>query len=102
MTFLIGGALAGIGSVTYSLYIGTIHYQLGFQQGLDAFTAAVLGGIGNIPGAVLGGILIGLIRSLCDAYISTKWTTAMVFGILILILIFRPTGLLGARTREKV
>jgi branched-chain amino acid transport system permease protein len=102
MTFLIGGALAGIGSVTYSLYIGTIHYQVGFQQGLDAFTAAVLGGIGNIPGAVLGGLLIGLTRSLSDAYVSTKWTTAMVFGILILILIFRPTGLLGARTREKV
>ncbi|QVL35009.1 branched-chain amino acid ABC transporter permease [Telmatocola sphagniphila] len=101
-TFLIGGALGGVGSVTYALYINTTSYQVGFQNGLYAFTAAVLGGIGNIPGAVLGGIIIGLVRSLGSAYIDEKWTSAFVFAILILILVFRPTGLLGSRTREKV
>jgi len=101
-TFLIGGALAGIGSVVYGLRIGTTGYQAGFQNGLYAFTAAVLGGIGNIPGAVLGGLIIGLVRSLGSYFISERWTSALVFVILILILTFRPTGLLGARTREKV
>jgi branched-chain amino acid transport system permease protein len=69
---------------------------------LYAFTAAVLGGIGNIPGAVLGGLIIGLVRSLGSGYVDEKWTEALIFAILIVILIFRPTGLLGARTREKV
>jgi branched-chain amino acid transport system permease protein len=101
-TFLIGGTLAGVGSVIYALSVGTIGYQIGFQNGLYAFTAAVLGGIGNIPGAVLGGVLIGLTRSFGSAYIGEKWTSALVFVILIVILVFRPTGLLGSRTREKV
>jgi branched-chain amino acid transport system permease protein len=101
-TFAIGGALAGIGSVTYSLQINTIGYQMGFQNGLYAFTAAVLGGIGNIPGAVLGGLLLGVVRSLASAYIGESWSDAIVFSILIVILIFRPNGLLGARVREKV
>lgn len=101
-TFLIGGTLAGVASVIYSLKIKTIGYQMGFQNGLYAFTAAVLGGIGNIPGAVLGAIVIGMVYSLASAYIDARWATAMVFVILIVILIFRPTGLLGARTREKV
>lgn len=101
-TFLIGGALAGFAAVIYSLYINTIHYQIGYQNGLYAFTAAVLGGIGNIPGAVLGGLVIGLVRAFSDQYIGAQWQPAVLFGMLILILIFRPSGLLGAATREKV
>lgn len=101
-TFAIGGALAGVASVVYGLRINTVGYQMGFQNGLYAFTAAVLGGIGNIPGAVLGGLVIGLVKSLGDAYVGAEWSDALVFGILIVVLIFRPTGLLGARTREKV
>ena len=102
VTFLIGGALAGAGSVTYALKIGTINFTIGFQNGLYAFTAAVLGGIGNIPGAVLGGLIIGLIRALGSAYVGEKWTGALVFATLIVLLVFRPQGLLGARVREKV
>ncbi len=101
-TFAIGGALAGAASVIYGLYINTVSYQMGFQNGLYAFTAAVLGGIGNIPGAVLGGLVIGLARSFGSAYVGERWTSALVFVILIAILVFRPSGLLGARTRDKV
>ena len=101
-TFLIGGGLAGIASVIYGLYINTIQFQMGYKTGLYAFTAAVLGGIGNIPGAVLGGVVIGLVRSLGIGYVSQHWVDALIFGILIVILVFRPTGLLGVRTREKV
>lgn len=101
-TFLLGGALAGFASVVYALYTNTISFQLGYRAGLDAFTAAVLGGIGNLPGAALGGLVIGLVRAMSDWAIATEWTQAIVFGILILILVFRPSGLLGARVREKV
>jgi branched-chain amino acid transport system permease protein len=102
VTFAIGGALAGAASVIYGLYINTVGYQMGFTNGLYAFTAAVLGGIGNIPGAVLGGLVIGLARSFGSGYVGERWTSALVFVILIAILVFRPNGLLGARTREKV
>lgn len=101
-TFGIGGALAGVGSVVYGLYIKSVDYQIGFQNGLYAFTAAVLGGIGNIPGAVLGGLVIGVVGQLAKAYLGAKWSEATVFAILIVILLFRPAGLLGARVREKV
>jgi branched-chain amino acid transport system permease protein len=101
-TFLIGGSLAGAAAVIYGMSINTVSFQMGYQNGLYAFTAAVLGGIGNLPGAMLGGILIGLIRSLGSQYVGEQWTSALVFAILIIILIFRPSGLLGARTREKV
>lgn len=101
-TFVIGGALAGAASVVYGLYINTVGYQMGFQNGLYAFTAAVLGGIGNIPGAMLGGIVIGLARALGSGYVGERWTTSLIFAILILILVFKPSGLLGTRTREKV
>jgi branched-chain amino acid transport system permease protein len=101
-TFLLGGALAGFASVVYALYTNTISFQLGYRAGLDAFTAAVLGGIGNLPGAALGGLLIGLVRAMSDWAIAAEWTQAIVFAILILILVFRPSGLLGARVREKV
>jgi branched-chain amino acid transport system permease protein len=101
-TFGIGGLLAGAASVIYGLTINTVSFQMGYQNGLYAFTAAVLGGIGNLPGAMLGGIIIGLIRSLGSQYVGEQWTSALVFAILILLLVFRPSGLLGARTREKV
>ncbi len=102
VTFALGGALAGAAAVVYGLYINTVSYQMGFQNGLYAFTAAVLGGIGNIPGAVLGGLVIGLARSFGSGYVGERWTSALVFVILIAILVFRPAGLLGSRTREKV
>ncbi len=101
-TFGIGGALAGAASVIYGLYINTVGFQIGFTNGLYAFTAAVLGGIGNVPGAVLGAIIIGLVRALGTAYVGEKWTSALVFVILILILVFKPQGLLGAKAKEKV
>jgi branched-chain amino acid transport system permease protein len=101
-TFLIGGSLAGVAAVINGLYNKSVHYQMGFQNGLYAFTAAVLGGIGNIPGAVLGGLVIGVVGELAKAYLGTKWSEAVVFTILIVILLFRPAGLLGTRTREKV
>jgi branched-chain amino acid transport system permease protein len=101
-TFAIGGALAGFAAVVYGLYFNTVGYQMGFRNGVYAFTAAVLGGIGNIPGAVLGGILIGVIRQLASGYGEERWSDTLIFAILIVLLIFRPNGLLGARTREKV
>src|ERR1039457_1380994 len=101
-TFLIGGALAGVASVVSSVYNNTIYFQMGYRAGIDAFTAAVLGGIGSLPGAVLSGLLIGLVRAFSDAYLATRWTNVMVFSILILVLVFRPSGLLGAKQREKV
>ena len=101
-TFFVGGFLGGAASVIYGLYINTISFQMGFQNGLYAFTAAVLGGIGSIPGAVVGGVVIGLVRALTSAYVGERWTGAIVFAILIVILVFRPEGLLGRGTKEKV
>lgn len=101
-TFLLGGALAGVASVVYALYNNTIYFQMGYRVGMDAFTAAVLGGIGSLPGAVLGGLLIGFVRALSDQYIATSWTNVVVFSILILFLVFRPAGILGSNYREKV
>jgi branched-chain amino acid transport system permease protein len=101
-TFLIGGALAGVASVVSALYNNSIYFQMGYRAGMDAFTAAVLGGIGSLPGAVLGGLFIGVARAFSDQYIATRWTNVMVFAILILVLVFRPSGILGAKHREKV
>ena len=101
-TFMIGGFLGGAASVMWSLYNNTISFQMGFRAGMDAFTAAVLGGIGSLPGAMVGGVLIGLIRAMSDQYIETRWTNVVVFGVLILILVFRPSGLMGLKQREKV
>ena len=101
-TFLIGGGLAGVASVVFALYNNTIYFQMGYRAGMDAFTAAVLGGIGSLPGAVLGGLCIGLARAGSDQYIATRWTNVFVFSILILVLVFRPAGILGAKNREKV
>jgi branched-chain amino acid transport system permease protein len=103
-TFLIAGGLAGAAGVIFAFYFTTIRYDTGFTLGLIAFTAAVLGGIGNLPGAVLGAVLIGLVQAfnegLAWASPGSAWTTTIVFGILILILVFRPQGLLGERTPE--
>ena len=102
VTFLIGGALAGVASVIYAMKVHTVNFLMGFQNGLYAFTAVVLGGIGNIPGAVLGAVIVGMVYSLASGYADNLWATAMVFLIMIVILVFRPQGLLGARVREKV
>jgi branched-chain amino acid transport system permease protein len=100
LTFLIGGALAGAAGLVYALYETTIWYFQGFEAGLIAFTAAVMGGIGNVRGAVLGGLLIGCIQELSDARLGPQWTEAVVFGYLILVMTLQPRGLLGEETRE--
>jgi branched-chain amino acid transport system permease protein len=100
LTFLIGGMLAGAAGLVYALYETTIRYDQGFEAGLIAFTAAVMGGIGNIRGAVLGGLIIGCIQQLSDVRIGTQWTPAIVFGYLVVIMVLRPRGLLGEETRE--
>jgi branched-chain amino acid transport system permease protein len=100
MTFLLGGILAGAAGLIYALYQTTIWYYQGFQAGLIAFTAAVMGGIGNLQGAVLGGFIIGIIQQISDNRIGGEWTPAIVFSYLVLIMVFRPQGLLGEQTRE--
>ena len=100
-TFFIGALLAGAGGMIYGLYFPAVDYHLGFRAGLIAFTAAVFGGIGNIPGAAVGGLLIGLVQAFSDNYIGSKWTEIVIFAILIGVLVFRPTGLLGMRVPEK-
>ena len=99
-TFLIGGMLAGAAGLIYALYQTTVWFFQGFNGGLLAFTAAVMGGIGNLRGAVLGGLVIGCIQQLSDNRIGPQWTPAVVFAYLILIMVFRPQGLLGEETRE--
>jgi branched-chain amino acid transport system permease protein len=100
LTFLLGGMLAGAAGLIYALYQTTIWYFQGFTAGLIAFTAAVMGGIGNIRGAVLGGLIIGFIQQISDNRIGSEWTPAIVFVYLILIMVFKPSGLLGEETRE--
>ncbi len=102
LTFLLGGVLAGSAGLLVGLYNNTIVFTMGFTAGLRAFTAAVLGGIGNIIGAMLGGVLIGLLSALSDQYLSSRWTNAWVFAVLVIILAFRPGGLLGENVQEKV
>ena len=103
-TFFIAGCLAGAAALLYALYITNIRYTEGFRVGLIAFTAAVLGGIGNLPGAVLGGLVIGFVEAFNNGLgwhaPGSDWTQSIIFGILILILVFRPEGLLGERTPE--
>jgi branched-chain amino acid transport system permease protein len=100
LTFLIGGMLAGAAGLIFALYQTTIWYFQGFSAGLIAFTAAVMGGIGNIRGAVLGGLIIGFIQQISDNRIGSEWTPVLVFTYLILIMTFKPSGLLGEETRE--
>jgi branched-chain amino acid transport system permease protein len=99
-TFALGGALAGAAGAIYALSIGNTKFDVGFRLGLFAFTAAVLGGIGNLSGAVLGGVVLGLIQAYNEGFFDARWTTTIVFGTLILILVFRPSGLLGEQTPE--
>jgi branched-chain amino acid transport system permease protein len=103
-TFFLAGSLAGVAGLLYAIYTTNIQYDQGFTLGLIAFTAAVLGGIGNLPGAVLGAVLIGLIQQFNEGLSwhspGSDWTQSIVFSILILILVFRPEGLLGERTPE--
>lgn len=99
-TFILGGLLAGAGGLIYALYQTQIWYFQGFTAGLIAFTAAVMGGIGNLKGAVLGGLIIGIIQQISDNRIGTSWTPAIVFAYLVLIMVFRPQGLIGEETRE--
>jgi branched-chain amino acid transport system permease protein len=100
-TFFIGAVLAGAGGIIWGLYINNVAFDLGFITGLFAFTAAVFGGIGNIPGAAIGGLLIGIIAAFNNGYFDSAWTEIVIFGILIATLVFRPTGLLGMRVPEK-
>jgi branched-chain amino acid transport system permease protein len=111
-TFFIAGALAGAGALLFALYATNIRYYEGFRLGLFAFTAAVLGGIGNLPGAVLGALCIGLVESFNNGFGTfyvhgikiptpgSDWTQSIIFAVLIIILVFRPEGLLGERTPE--
>jgi branched-chain amino acid transport system permease protein len=102
LTFVIGAALAAVAGTMYLLRYGVIDFYIGFLAGVKAFTAAVLGGIGSLPGAVLGGLLIGLVETFWSAYFSVQYKDVAAFSILVLTLIFLPTGLLGRQEVEKV
>ncbi|HWW47594.1 MAG TPA: branched-chain amino acid ABC transporter permease LivH [Xanthobacteraceae bacterium] len=102
MTFVTGAALAAVAGLMYLLYYGVVDFAMGFVAGIKAFTAAVLGGIGSLPGAMLGGLAIGLIETLWSAYFSAEYKDVAAFSILIFVLIFLPTGLLGRPEVEKV
>ena len=106
LTFLLGGLLAGAAGLIYALYNGAVQFNQGFTAGLIAFTAAVMGGIGNLKGAVIGGLIIGVVQAISDSgeflglELGTDWTPAVVFAILIVIMVFRPQGLFGEEVRE--
>lgn len=101
ITFFIGGALSGVGGVLVGSYVGVATPVMGFLIGIKAFAAAVIGGIGNIPGALVGGIAVGMIETLGAGYIASQWSDGLVFVVLILVLMFRPYGLLGARLPQR-
>lgn len=106
LTFLLGGLMAGAAGMIYALYNGTVRFNQGFTAGLIAFTAAVMGGIGNLKGAVAGGLIIGVIQAISDGgdflgiKLGPEWTPAVVFSVLILVMVFKPSGLFGEETRE--
>ena len=102
MTFFVASVLAGAAGVMFGLYLGVTYYFMGFLAGLKAFTAAVVGGIGSIPGAMLGGLLIGLVESFAGGYVGGQWSDIVIFGVFILFMLFRPTGLLGSHAIQKV
>ena len=101
MAFFLGSALAGAGGLIFGLYYNFTSFIIGFTAGLRAFTAAVLGGIGNVPGAMVGGFIIGLVEAMSGQFISTKWTDVIIFSILVLVLVFRPAGLFGRLAPNK-
>ncbi len=102
IVFMIGPALGGLAGVMVGIYYGQINFNMGQMYGLKAFTAAIIGGIGNIPGAMIGGLLLGLVEAFGAAYISLAWRDAITFAVLILILVARPTGILRERVAEKL
>lgn len=102
LTFVMGAALAAVAGLMFVIYYGVIDFFIGFLAGIKAFTAAVLGGIGSLPGAMLGGLLIGLIETFWSAYFTVEYKDVAAFSILVLVLVFRPTGLLGKPEIEKV
>jgi len=101
-TFVIGSALAAVGGILIASHIGMINFYIGFIAGIKAFTAAVLGGIGSIPGAVLGGMVLGWTESFATGYVSSDYEDVFAFALLVIILIFRPAGILGRSTTQKV
>ena len=103
VTFILGAALAGVAGVMQGMRFGQIDFRIGFLVGLKAFTAAVLGGIGNISGAVLGGFILGIVEVMAVQYLphGSSWKDAVAFVVLILVLVFRPTGLLGERVATR-
>jgi branched-chain amino acid transport system permease protein len=102
LTFVLGSVLAAAVGVMMGLYYSEISFLMGFLLGIRAFTAAVIGGIGNIPGAMVGGMVIGLLEAFTSGYVSSRWSDVFVFGALILTLMFRPTGILGERVVERM
>jgi len=102
ITFMIGSSLAAVAGVMVTLYYGVVHFFMGYMAGIKAFTAAVLGGIGSIPGAMLGGFMLGLIENFGASYISSVYKDAFAFVVLIITLIIRPAGLLGQKSADKV
>lgn len=102
LTFIIGSSLAAIGGVLIASHIGQVNFAIGFIAGIKAFTAAVLGGIGSIPGAIAGGLVLGLCESFATGYVSSDYEDALAFALLVLILIFRPSGILGKPKTQKV
>ncbi|MBI3446070.1 MAG: branched-chain amino acid ABC transporter permease LivH, partial [Magnetospirillum sp.] len=102
LTFVMGAALAAVAGLMVTLYYGVIDFYIGFLAGIKAFTAAVLGGIGSLPGAMLGGLAIGLIEAFWSGYFSIEYKDVASFGVLVMVLLFRPTGLLGRPDVEKI
>ena len=102
LTFAIGSGLAAIASLLLSATYPAVNPTMGSMPGIKAFTAAVFGGIGSIPGAFIGGLLLGVIENLAKAYISTQLSDAIVFAVLVIVLLLKPTGLLGKKISEKV
>lgn len=102
ITFVLGAALAAVAGLIFTMQYGVVHFYIGFLAGIKAFTAAVLGGIGSLPGAMLGGLLIGLIEAFWSGYFTVEYKDVAAFGILVMVLIFRPSGLLGRPEIEKV
>jgi branched-chain amino acid transport system permease protein len=100
LTFLVGGLMAGAAGLLYGVFYGQARFNIGFLPGIKAFTAAVLGGIGNIRGAMVGGLLLGLIENVGVSCIGSQWQDVIAFGILVLLLMFRPSGILGERVRS--
>ena len=101
ITFVIGSAFAAMGGTLFGLHYGTINFHDGYMMGIKAFTAAVFGGIGNIPGAMVGGLVLGLLEALGAGYLSSQWKNVFAFLILVVLLLFKPTGLLGERIADR-